>query len=164
MVIVPKQGMNLAEQAYAAFLNAGKTLATAESCTGGLLSAALTKLPGVSDIYLGGVIAYSNLAKERLVGVSPETIEQKGAVCEEVAAQLATGVRERLSADVGVGITGIAGPSGGTDEKPVGLVYAGFTDGQEHIVREYHFDGTRQEIQQATVEAVLSELAEFVKG
>ncbi|OPX23296.1 MAG: hypothetical protein B1H03_02110 [Planctomycetales bacterium 4484_113] len=156
--------MSLAEKAYAAFLNAGKTLATAESCTGGLLSSALTKLPGVSDIYLGGVVAYSNLAKERLLGVSPDTIKEKGAVSEEVAAQLATGVREKLSADVGVGITGIAGPSGGTDEKPVGLVYAGFTDGKQHIVREYRFEGTREEIRQATVDAVLTELAQLAKG
>jgi len=155
--------MTLAEKAYAAFLNAGKTLATAESCTGGLLSAALTKLPGVSDIYLGGVVAYSNLAKQRLLGVSPQTIAEKGAVSAEVAAQLATGVREKLGADVAVAITGIAGPSGGTEEKPVGLVYAGFTDGERNLVREYRFGGTREEIQQATVDAALTELAELVQ-
>ena len=163
MVIVPEEGIETAERVFAAFLSAGKTLATAESCTGGLLAATLTTLPGVSDVYLGGVIVYSDSAKQRLLGVSPELIAAKGAVCKEVAAQLATSVRERLSADVGVGITGIAGPSGGSEEKPVGLVYAGFTDGNIHLVREYHFEGKRERIQQFTVDAVLAELFEFVE-
>lgn len=101
----------------------GLKLAVAESCTGGLLSKRITDLPGCSDYYVGGVCAYSNAVKMALLGVSPDTLEEKGAVSPEVAEQMAAGVANALHADVGVGITGIAGPGGGTEEKPVGLVY-----------------------------------------
>jgi nicotinamide-nucleotide amidase len=101
----------------------GHTIAVAESCTGGLLLARLTNPPGASAYVLGGVVAYSNDVKSHQVGVEQETIERHGAVSEEVARALANGARERLGADVGVGITGIAGPDGGSDEKPVGLVW-----------------------------------------
>jgi nicotinamide-nucleotide amidase len=98
------------------------TIATAESCTGGLLSGRLTDLPGSSDYVLGGVVVYSDEAKVRLAGVDPALIEAHGAVSTEVAEALASGARDALGADVGVGVTGIAGPGGGTAEKPVGLV------------------------------------------
>ena len=100
-----------------------RTIATAESCTGGLLAARLTELAGSSDYFIGGVVAYSNEAKDRAAAVPPELIERHGAVSEEVARALADGARARLGADVGVGITGVAGPGGGTEEKPVGLVW-----------------------------------------
>ena len=100
----------------------GMTLAVAESCTGGLLSKRITDVPGCSDYYKGGVCSYSNDVKMRVLNVSAETLEAKGAVSPEVAEQMARGVAEALGADVGVGITGIAGPDGGTEEKPVGLV------------------------------------------
>lgn len=101
----------------------GLTLATAESCTGGLLGHRLTNVAGSSDYYLGGVIAYANAAKVSLLRVDAELLAGEGAVSAAVALQMAAGVRRRLRADVGVSTTGIAGPAGGSPEKPVGLVY-----------------------------------------
>lgn len=101
----------------------GLRIAVAESCTGGLLGARLTAIPGSSAVVLGGVIAYSNEVKEALLGVSPETLGRVGAVSEEVAVEMAGGARQRLGAEIGIGITGVAGPGGGTPDKPVGLVW-----------------------------------------
>jgi len=101
----------------------GLTLATAESCTGGLVAARLTSIPGSSDVFAGGVVAYSNAVKREELGVPAETLEAYGAVSEETAAAMAEGARERLGVDVAVSVTGVAGPGGGTEEKPVGLVY-----------------------------------------
>ena len=102
---------------------AGLRLATAESCTGGLVGARLTDVPGASDVYVGGVVAYSDELKRSALGVSGQTLRAHGAVSKETAAAMASGVRARLGADVGVAVTGVAGPGGGTPEKPVGLVY-----------------------------------------
>jgi PncC family amidohydrolase len=101
----------------------GLRLATAESCTGGLVAARLTDVPGSSDVFVGGVVAYSDGVKARELDVPAETLETFGAVSAETAAAMAHGVRERLGVDVGVAVTGIAGPGGGTEEKPVGLVF-----------------------------------------
>jgi competence/damage-inducible protein CinA-like protein len=101
----------------------GWTLATAESCTGGMVAARLTSVPGSSDVFLGAVVAYANEVKERELGVAHETLERHGAVSPETAEEMAAGVRARLGADVGVSVTGVAGPGGGSAEKPVGLVY-----------------------------------------
>jgi nicotinamide-nucleotide amidase len=128
------------------------TIATAESCTGGLLAARLTELPGSSDYFLGGLVVYSNDAKVSLAGVPRELIDAHGAVSGEVARALADGARERLRADVGVGVTGVAGPGGGTEQKPVGLVWLSVTlAGAEHsesaqLTRSVNLPGARAEI------------------
>ena len=101
----------------------GLTLATAESCTGGLVAARLTSVPGSSDVFRGSIVAYANDVKEGELGVPRDVLEHHGAVSAEAAEAMARGVRKRLGADVGVAVTGIAGPDGGTPEKPVGLVF-----------------------------------------
>jgi len=122
------------------------TLATAESCTGGLVGKLLTDVPGSSDCYLGGAVVYSNHAKSVLAGVAPALIEDLGAVSAPVAKALAEGIRAKLGADLAIGITGIAGPGGGTMEKPVGLVFAALATGNETIVCKWQFGGGRKHI------------------
>ena len=117
----------------------GLTLATAESCTGGLMGKRITDVPGASACYLGGVVSYQNEVKENLLGVRHETLMTKGAVSEDTACQMAQGVRKALGADIGISTTGVAGPGGGTPEKPVGLIYVGISTGDKtwavHILR-----------------------------
>ncbi len=121
----------------------GKTLALAESCTGGLVAEKITDVPGASDVLLEGVVAYSNAAKIRRLGVSEATLEQFGAVSAQTAKEMAEGAKLGSGADFGIGITGIAGPGGGTDEKPVGLVYAALAGGGETFVKELRLGGER---------------------
>ena len=108
----------------------GKTVGTAESCTGGLIAAALTDVPGASAVFTYGVVAYANAAKTGLLGVDPALIEDHGAVSEEVARAMAAGIRERSGVNVAVSVTGIAGPGGGSPAKPVGLVWFGLATGE----------------------------------
>jgi nicotinamide-nucleotide amidase len=123
-----------------------RRIAVAESCTGGLLGARLTSVPGSSDVVLGGVIAYANDVKIRHLGVREATIGRTGAVSEDVAREMAAGVRDRFAADIGVGITGVAGPAGGTPDKPVGLVWIAVDfDGTERV-HGGRFVGDRAEI------------------
>jgi nicotinamide-nucleotide amidase len=129
-------------------------LAVAESCTGGMLGERLTSVPGSSDVFLGGVIAYHNDVKKQFLGVRAEDLERYGAVSEEVALQMAAGVRERTGADVGVSVTGIAGPGGGTAEKPVGLVWIAI-HGSDAKARRFHVVGDRAEIRQRAAQAAL---------
>jgi nicotinamide-nucleotide amidase len=129
-------------------------LAVAESCTGGMLGERLTNIPGSSDVFLGGVIAYHNDVKKELLGVSAEAMERYGAVSEEVALQMASGVRKRTGADVGVSVTGIAGPGGGTPEKPVGLVWIAMHS-SDVKARRFHLVGDRTEIRQRAAQAAL---------
>ncbi|HEY5044531.1 MAG TPA: competence/damage-inducible protein A [Solirubrobacteraceae bacterium] len=128
-----------------------QTIATAESCTGGLLAARLTDPPGASDYVKGGIVVYANDAKVAQAGVPPELIERHGAVSAEVARALAEGARTKLSADVGVGVTGLAGPGGGTEEKPVGLVWLSVaTAGGEPLTRSVNLPGARADIRERT--------------
>ena len=124
-LIVGEESDDVPEAVFAQFVRTGSTLATAESCTGGLIAHLLTRIAGVSAYYLGGVVSYANDAKVALLGVDPALLEAHGAVSAEVAAAMAVGVRNRLKADIGLSVTGIAGPTGGSLEKPVGLVHLG---------------------------------------
>lgn len=126
----------LAQRDFEALQQTRKTLAVAESCTGGWLSKVITEISGVSAVYLGGVCTYANSAKERLLGVRPETLAARGAVSEETAREMAEGVRKAFGADVGVGITGIAGPASDGTDKPVGLIYVAAANGKTTVVRE----------------------------
>ena len=132
----------------------GLKLAVAESCTGGLLGERITNIPGSSDVFLGGVIAYHNDVKRDALGVRAEDLERHGAVSEEVALQMASGARAKTGADVGVSVTGIAGPGGGTPEKPVGLVWIAI-DVSETKARRFHLVGDRAEIRQRAAQAAL---------
>ena len=134
------------------------TIAVAESCTGGLLGARLTAVPGSSDVVLGGVIAYSNAVKTDLLGVQPEELATHGAVSEAVVRQMATGVRERAKATIGIGITGVAGPAGGTPEKPVGTVWIATDVGGKVDARLLRLIGDRAEIRFRATQAVLEML------
>ncbi|MBI4172017.1 MAG: CinA family nicotinamide mononucleotide deamidase-related protein [Actinobacteria bacterium] len=131
------------------------SLATAESCTGGLVSGRLTSVPGASDVFRGGVVAYSDELKTRLLGVPAAVLAEHGAVSAETAAAMARGARERLGADVALAVTGVAGPGGGTPEKPVGLVFlhAAAPDGERTL--EFSFPGDRQAIRARTAVAAL---------
>ncbi len=134
------------------------TLATAESCTGGIIAQMMTAIPGVSSRYLGGAVSYSNHAKTELLGVPAELIEAHGAVSPEVAAAMAKGVRTRLGADIGLATTGVAGPSGGTAEKPVGLVYLGLATAKGTQTRRLDIgsDQPREIIQRRASKAALN--------
>ena len=134
----------------------GLTLATAESCTGGLVAARITSVPGSSDVFVGGIVSYANEVKTAELGVPEEVLREHGAVSPETAAAMADGVRGRLHADVGVAVTGIAGPGGGTPEKPVGLVYVHAAGpGGARRAAELNFPGDRETIRsRATVAAL----------
>ena len=133
----------------------GFTLATAESCTGGLIVARLTAVPGFSDTTLGGIVAYSNELKERELGVPAELIAEHGAVSAEVAEAMARGARKRLGADVAVAVTGVAGPGGGTEEKPVGLVYVHAETPEGGRGTSFSFPGDRDSIRRRSVVSAL---------
>ncbi|MHB9032908.1 MAG: CinA family protein [Anaerolineae bacterium] len=130
-------------------------VATAESCTGGLLGHALTSLSGSSDYYQGGIIAYSNALKHNLLGVSDELLETVGAVSSQVALAMARGVRQACQAEVGISTTGIAGPTGGTPAKPVGTVYIAYVDDRSEQAIHLVWQGDRNENNANTVRAAL---------
>ena len=141
----------------------GLTLAVAESCTGGLIGHRLTDVPGASDYFLGGVVSYSNDAKADLLRVPAAVLAQKGAVSPETARDMARGVRTLFHADIGLAVTGIAGPTGGSIDKPVGTVYIGLATGQGEDVWHYQFHGNRPEIKILTAETALDRLRRELK-
>jgi nicotinamide-nucleotide amidase len=157
--LVVGEGSDDVPEAVAAHLASGNaTLATAESCTGGIVAQMLTAIPGISRSYLGGVVSYANQAKGELLGVPSAQIENHGAVSPEVAAAMAEGVRMRLGADLGLATTGVAGPSGGTPEKPVGLVYLGLATSKGTQTRRLDIgsDQPRDIIQRRSSKAALN--------
>lgn len=154
--------MTLEEQVTQALKEKKRTLATAESCTGGLMAARLTDLEGTSEIFVGSVVSYHNSVKENLLGVSHSTLQTMGAVSEDTAVQMAQGVRECIKTDYGVGITGIAGPGGGTPEKPVGLVYISVAGPEGGAVTRNVFPGDRTQVREQSVAKAFSMLLELM--
>jgi len=133
----------------------GLTIAAAESCTGGLLSSMITDEPGSSRYFTGSVVAYDNAVKKRSLGVKSATLKEYGAVSVATADEMASGVRKKLKSDLGVAITGIAGPSGGSEEKPVGTVFIGVSVKDTVFVKKFLFKGDRKKIRKLAAGAAL---------
>ena len=146
----------LAEEVVKMLKNAGMTVTTVESCTGGLLSGTLVDVAGVSEVLNQAYVTYANGAKQSLVGVKAETLEAYGAVSEQTAREMAEGGAKAANADAALAVTGIAGPDGGTAEKPVGLVYIGCHVNGNTVVERNVFSGTRREVREQSVGAALA--------
>ena len=148
--IYSEDGKNLNETVVELLIKNKKTISCAESCTGGLLAKMITDIPGTSEIFNESYVTYANASKERILGVSHETIEENGVVSEKVAMEMAEGVRKVSGSDIGVGITGIAGPTGGTETKPVGLVYVAVSTKDGVFAKELHLNGNRDRVRYLT--------------
>lgn len=158
-------GDELMEEVVARLLkDAKKTVSVAESCTGGLLGHRLTSVAGSSVYFAGGLVAYSNAVKTKLLGVTSETLRTRGAVNEAVVRQMATGVRERIGTDLALATTGIAGPAGGSQEKPVGTVHLALAAANQVFSGRYHFWGNRRQIQMYTSSMALDWLRRYLNG
>lgn len=140
------------------------TIACAESCTGGLLTSRLTDVPGSSAYVQGSIVSYSNEVKNSVLKVQAETLKNFGAVSEQTARQMSANVRELLKTDIGVGVTGIAGPSGGTAEKPVGTVYISVSDSRKTTVKLFNFSGSRSEIKNQACDAAMQMVMDVVNN
>jgi len=156
--------VGLAERLQAICLGRGLTLAVAESCTGGLVADAVTDVPGSSGYFLGGIVSYSDAAKERLLDVPAEIIAAHGAVSAQVARAMAEGALARFDAGIAASVTGIAGPDGGSDAKPVGLTYVAVADEGGVDVRRFLWSGDRLANKRSSAEAVLELLVERVSS
>ena len=154
--------MDEARQVVMALRQAGQTVATAESCTGGLIGKRLTDISGSSNVYPGGVISYAYEVKQALLGVDGDLLREKGAVCAEVAKQMAEGVRSRLGTDYGLASTGIAGPGSDEFDRPVGLVYLAVAGGNVTRVYEHRFSGTRAAVRRQAASMALEHLLEHI--
>lgn len=138
-------------------------ITTAESCTGGMLTSAIVDVVGASEVLHEGYVTYANESKMKLLGVKEETLYAHGAVSAEVAYEMALGAAKAAAADVAVSVTGVAGPDGGTEDKPVGTVYVGFYVKGKSIVERYNFTGSRKEIRKQAVKAAISQITEYIK-
>ncbi|MFW9951470.1 MAG: CinA family protein [Candidatus Thorarchaeota archaeon] len=139
------------------------TLAVAESCTGGYISNMITNIPGASAIFDRGIICYSNESKTQLLNVDPKTLEKDGAVSESVAQQLARNIRILSNTTIGISTTGIAGPTGGSPEKPIGLIYIGFSNENATIVEKYQLSADRISFKEKVFDIILSYLEKVTK-
>lgn len=142
----------------------GKTMSAAESCTGGLIGASVTDIPDSSKVFLGSAVTYSNEIKESVLGVSRDSLIEHGAVSEQVAREMVIGAVRVFGSDYAVAVTGIAGPGGATETKPVGLVYIAVADGPRTVVTRNVFKGNRQEIRGSTVREACSLLIDMIEG
>jgi PncC family amidohydrolase len=156
--------LRLAERLQAACLASGVTVALAESCTGGLVAAALTAVPGSSGYFLGGVVSYADEVKRDLLGVDPGVLAAHGAVSAQVARAMAEGARARFGSSVAASVTGIAGPDGGSDEKPVGLTYIGVADDSGVDIRRVVWPGDRSANRRDSAVAVIEAILARVPG
>lgn len=152
--------LDLAERVGRACLARGTTIGTAESCTGGLVAHWITEVPGSSGYFLGGVVSYSNDVKRALIDVPIGVLEAHGAVSAQVAVAMAIGARGRVGADLAVAVTGVAGPDGGTADKPVGLTYVAVADDRGEAVRRFLWAGERSANKRASAEAALRAILE----
>ncbi len=153
--------LGIIEEIVVNFTKSKITLAVAESCTGGYISNMITNIPGASNVFERGIICYSNLSKITLLNIDPDYLIQYGAVSEIVAKHLANNIRILSNVTIGIGITGIAGPTGGTPEKPVGLVYIGFSTQKETLVKKYQFKANRITFKEKVLEKILTLLQNF---
>lgn len=133
----------------------GKTLATAESCTGGMIGAALTAVPGASKVYKGGIISYWSEVKQQLLGVDAEDLKKLGPVSMQVAGAMADGARKALKTDVAISVTGLAGPDGDEFGRPVGTVFIGFSCCSKTVAKQFRFDGSREDVRRQAAQAAL---------
>lgn len=157
------EGKFLSKEISDLFWKEGLTLATAESCTAGNVAAAITAIPGSSHFYRGGIIAYSNEVKENLLGVNPETLENKGAVSEETVIEMVKGAMKSMNSDCAVATSGIAGPTGGTPDKPVGTVWIAWATPTGTEAQCFHF-GAAREREQITHRAVTTALVKLIQS
>ena len=141
----------------------GKTLVTAESCTGGGIGAALTAIPGSSNVYKGGIISYTNWVKNRILGVDADLLDTYGAVSAPVAEAMASGTRNVLQADIAVSVTGLAGPGGDEYGNSVGTVFIGYSDARRTVSRKYHFPGSREDVRNQAIQKALELVLEMQK-
>lgn len=162
MAVEIEKGKTIEERIVEKLLNTNTTVSTAESCTGGMIASTLVNVAGVSGAYMEGYVTYANSAKRKLLGVRKETLDQYGAVSEQTAGEMALGCAQSAGSDYAIVSTGIAGPEGGTPEKPVGLVYIGCFAKGNIFVKECFFSGDRLEIRQAAAKEALAFLYEHL--
>ena len=132
-----------------------RTAATAESCTGGMIGAALTAVPGASNVYKGGIISYWSEVKQRLLDVDADDLQRLGPVSMQVAGSMAEGARKALNADIAISVTGLAGPDGDEFGRPVGTVFVGYANGRKTAAKHYRFEGNREEVRRQAAQAAL---------
>ena len=147
---------NISQVVAKALLESGKTISVSESCTGGLLASAFIDNSGISEVFMEGAVTYSNEAKMNRLGVKKETLDSFGAVSEQVAMEMAEGIAKTAGTNIGMSTTGVAGPDGGTEEKPVGLVYIGLYIDGKVVAKKFNFAGSRERIRSRAVAAALN--------